>query len=282
MNITYKGLALGDDTNYLATGIDGWESRPEITNGSTPNPRRLGSRVGGLSAVKRVVSIDFEILGDPKDAFLTTGPKKALTRVMAIDDDESALIVDLDYGIEPELIYARVTAFNMPTNKGYGRRQACFIEWTATDPRRFSISQSRSTTGLPVPLRGIPYPITYGRYAETVTPDNRGEAIVQNLGNSHTPATYRITGPVRNPTVTVGTRNKLKRIQFNVTLANGEVLTADSTDGSVMIAGARRQGITSGALLEDMEVPPGTSTVALGGVGSTSASLTVYWRDANL
>lgn len=284
MDITYKGLSLGDDTHYIATSIDGWESRPEITNGSTPHPRRLGSRVGGLSAVKRVVSIDFEIVGDAESSNLTTLPKYRLQQVMGLDDGESPLLIDLEYDSAPEIIFARVTAFTMPTVRNYGRRAQAFIEWTATDPRKYSVNESRATTGLPVALRGIPYPITYGRYADMITPDNRGEAIVQNIGNSHSPATYRIVGPVSNPTITVETGRKgaTRRIQFNVNLVSGEVLTATSTDGSVFVGGARRQGITSGALLEDMEVPPGTSTVALGGTGGSSASLSVSWRDANL
>lgn len=282
MDITYKGLSLGDDTNYLATGIDGWESRPEITNGSTPHPRRLGSRVGGLSSVKRVVTIDFEILGDPQDNYLTTLPKRKLASIMALDDDESPLMLDLGYGIPPEIIFARVTSFTVTTERGYGRKQPAFIEWTATDPRRYSINVSEAVTGLPVAVRGVPYPITYGRYPDMITPANRGEAVVQNIGNSPTPATFRIVGPVNTPTVTVAGKRGPRRIQFNVNLVSGEVLTASTADGSVTVGGAARQGLTSGALLEDMEVPAGTSTVALGGSGSSAARLTVSWRDANL
>lgn len=283
MDLTFKGLSLGDESDYLIKNIDGWEDRPETTNGSTPHPRRLGSWVGGLSSVKRVVSIDLQILGRADDSNQTTIPKRKLSQTFAMDDEESPLMLDLGYGISPEMIYARVTAFDMPTVRGYGRIQPALVEFTATDPRRYSINTNTAQTGLPVPLRGINYPITYGRYAEYITPGNRGEAVIQNIGNAPAPPTYRIVGPVRNPIISVsGPKNFRRRIQFNVNLAAGEVLVAQPAYGTVTVDGAARRGITSGALIEDMEVPSGTSTVALGGSGSTNASLTVSWRDANL
>lgn len=280
--MTFNGLSLGDGSDYLITNIDGWEDRPETTNGSTPHPRRLGSWVGGLSSVKRVVTVDLKILATRQDN-LTTIPKSLLTRALAMNDEESPLVLDLGYGIPTEQIFARVTAFDMPTVRGYGREQPALVEFTATDPRRYSIQVNSAQTGLPVALRGNAYPIAYGRYAEQITPENRGEAVVQNIGNSPATATYRIVGPVKNPTITVnGPKGFRRRIQFNVNLASGEVLYAQSAYGSVEVGGSARRGITTGALMEDMEVPSGTSTVALGGAGSTNAKLTVSWRDANL
>lgn len=282
MDITYKGLSLGDGSNYLVTNIDGWEDRPETTNGSTPHPRRLGSWVGGLSSVKRVVTVDLKVLTDRENDNLTTIPKRNLRAVMALDDEESPLMVDLGYGIEREIIFARVTAFNMPTIRGYGQEQPALIEWTATDPRRYSIQVNSAETGLPVKARGMPYPIKYGRYPELITPANRGEAVVQNLGNSPSTATFRIVGPITNPAITIAGKGVLRRIQFNVKLAAGEVLYAQSAYGTVEVDGTPRQGLTSGALVEDMEVPSGISTVQLSGTGSEAAKLTVNWRDANL
>lgn len=283
MEMTFNGLSLGDESNYLITGIDGWEGRSETTNGSTPYPRRLGSWVGGLSSVKRVVSVDLEILSDRNTDNLTTVPKRNLSRACAMADEETPLMLDLGYGMQPEMIFARVTALTIPTSKGYGQRQIAMLEFTASDPRRYSIQTNTATAGIPVPLRGNTYPITYGRYAQVITPDNRGEAVVQNIGNAPSPPTFRIVGPVRNPTITVaGEKGYRRRIQFNLNLAAGEALVATPATGTVTVDGTARRGIASGALIEDMELPAGTSTVALGGTGSNTAKLTVSWRDANL
>lgn len=284
MEITFKGLNVGDDSNYVVTNIDGWESRPEITNGSTPYPNRLGSWQGALSSVKRVVTVDLAILGDPNDSYNTTGPKRALSRVMNLDDEESPLLMDLGYGSLPEIINCRVTAYTLPTQQGFGRRASASIEFTATDPRRYSVELNTSTTGLPVPLRGMAYPIKYGKFPGLLTPANRGEAVIQNLGNSKSPGVYTITGPVNSPHITIDDgKGRLIRTQFNANLAPNEVLVADSATGTVTIGGAARNGVASGALVQDLELPPGLSTVALGGGGaSNAASLTVSYRDANL
>ena len=279
--MTFKGLSLGDGSDYVITSIDGWEDRPETTNGSTPYPRRLGSWVGGLSSVKRVISVDLEILSSTSDN-LTTIPKRNLAKATAMDNVESPLVLDLGYGITPELVYARVTAFTLPTTKGYGRQQSASIEFTATDPRRYSLQVNSARTGLPTPVRGEPYPITYGKYSAVLTPSNRGEALLQNLGNAETPAVYQVVGPSPQPSITLTNGSHVRRTYFNLPLAAGEVLRIDTKEGLVTVNGAVRNGITSGALVEDLGIPPGQSSVVLGGAGNDQTSLSVTWRDANL
>lgn len=284
MDITFKGLNIGDGSNFVVTNVVGWESRPEITNGSSPFPNRLGSYLGTLSSVKRVVTIDLVILGDVQNNTLTTGPKRALSQVMNLDDDESPLMIDLGYGAEPELINARVTAYDVVTAKGYGRQATASIEFTAADPRRYSLKLNKSVTGLPVATRGVAYPVQYGRFNGLITPSNRGEAIIENIGNSKTPAVYTLVGPVKNPHITLNNgKGKLTRTQFNVNLASGETLIADTNTGDVTVGGAQRLGIITGALIQDLELPAGISTVTLGGTGSSAAArLTISYRDANL
>lgn len=282
MDMTFKGLSLGDGSDYLITHIDGWEGRPETTNGSTPRPRRLGSWVGGLSSVKRVVTVDLEILSRPTDN-LTTVPKYNLSRAMAMDDEESPLVLDLGYGIDKEQIFARCTAFDLATTKGYGQRQRALLEFTATDPRRYSIQTNYAKSGFPVALRGANYPISYGPYAQVITPGSNGESVVQNIGNAPTPGTFQIVGPVSDPVVNIsGPKGYKRRIQFRVTLARGETLTADSATDVITVGRTVRRGITTGALLTQMELPSGTSTVKVTGGGDGSGSHTVSWRDANL
>lgn len=283
MLIRFKGLDLGDDGDYIVTAIDGWESRPEVTNGSAPRPHSLGSWVGGLGSQKRVISLSLQIPGLLSDNNQTTIPKARLRQVMGLDEEESPLLIGLDYGSLPEEINVRVTSFDMPTRKNYGRLQEAVIEFTATDPRKYSTGTYTATTGLPTPPRAINYPITYGTFPGELPPAARGEATLENLGNAPAPAVYKVTGPSPAPTITLTLPNgKQKRTQFNTPLAAGEVLEAHTATGIVTVSGARRSGQTSGALVTQLEVPPGKSTVTLGGQGSDQTSLTVSWRDANL
>jgi hypothetical protein len=282
--VQFKGLDLGDDSDYIVNGFDGWEDRPEITNGSSPRPHSLGSWVGGLGSQKRVITLDLLIPGLLSDDNQTTIPMAKLRQVMGLDDQESPLLVGLDYGTTPEIANVRVTAFNAPTRKGYGRLREAFIEFTATDPRKYSNGVYSATTGLPTPPRVQPYPITYGVYSEAPTGAQRGEAQVENLGNAATPAVYRIIGPSAEPTITVlGENGWQKRTTFHIPLGAGEVLEVDTAKNTVTLNGSTRYGQSTGALVGQLEVPPGKSVVALGGGGGTDQTqLTVKWRDANL
>lgn len=281
MLVTFKGLNLGDGGDYVITGLDGWESRPEVTNGSSPRPHSLGSWVGGMGAQKRVVTIDLEILGLESDNYQTTIPKRKLRQIAGLSQTEEELLIGLEYGDTPEVIFARITDLAMPTRQGYGKRATAILEFTATDPRKYSTGIYTATTGVAVQSRAIAYPITYGTFPETLTPSQRGEAITENLGNAPSPAIYKITGPSPQPIITVTYPDgKQKRTQINVPLAAGEVMTVDTANGMVNVGGANRSGQTSGAIISQLEIPPGQSTVTLSGGGD--ATLTVQWRDANL
>lgn len=281
MIVQFKGLDLGDDSDYIVTSLDGWESRPEITNGSSPRPHSLGSWVGGLGSQKRVITLDLLIPGLIADGNQTTIPKSQLRRAMGLDDQEQPLLIGLDYGATPQISFARVTAFDMPTKRGYGRKQEAFIEFTATDPRIYSTGVYSATTGLPTPPRVHPYPLTYGQYALAPTGAQRGEAQVENQGNVPTPAIYRITGPSAGPVITVtGEGGAQKRTTFHTPLAVGEVLEVNTDKNTITLNGASRNGQSSGALAAHLELPPGKAVVSLGGTGSDETQLTVKWRDA--
>lgn len=283
MLIRYKGLNLGDGGDYIVTALEGWESRPETTNGSMPRPQSLGSWVGGLGSQKRVITLDLDILGSAENGWKTTVPKRNLRAVMGLDEEESELLVNLEDGSPPEVANVRVTSFNMPTRSSYDYRAQAFIEFTATDPRKYSNSFYHATTGLPTKSRAVNYPIAYGAFAGELGAATRGEAKLENLGNAMAPAIFKVTGPSPAPVITLTYPNgKQKRTQFNTPLAAGEVLEAHTDTGIVTVSGATRSGQTSGALVTQLEIPPGLSTVTLGGTGSDETSLTVSWRDATL
>lgn len=282
MEVTFKGLTLNVANNYLIVEIDGWESMPDVTNGSTPKPTRNGSQLGGLTSPERVITVTVDILGDPENEYLTTVPKRKLRQVMTLNDAESELKVDLGFGLPVEIAFARVTALELPTGAAYGHKQRVVIEFTATDPRRYSPVTNSARTGLPTPVRGVPYPIRYGKYATVLTPSNKGEAVLQNTGNFETPAIYQVTGPSPKPSITVTNGSLIRRTYFNLPLGDREVLRVDTATGAVTVNGAARYGIASGALVEDLGLPPGDCAVALGGGGNDNTSLSVTWRDANI
>jgi hypothetical protein len=239
--------------------------------------------VGGLGSQKRVITLELEILGLASDDYQTTIPKAKLRQIAGHTDEEHELLIDMEYGSAPEVAFVRITDFTIPTRQGYGRRAQAFIEFTATDPRKYSPQLFRAVTGLPTPPRGNSYPIAYGVIPGDVTAANRGEVVVENQGNAPSPAVYTIVGPTPSPTVTITYPNgKRKRTTFNLPLAAGEVLVADTSTGIITVSGAVRSGKSTGALVQQLEIPPGKSVIALGGRGSTDTSMAVSWRDAIL
>jgi hypothetical protein len=238
-----------------------------------------------MGAQKRVITIELEILGLESDGYNTTIPKRNLRKVAGLSDTEDELLIGLDYGDSAEMVMARITDLSIPTKKGYGKRAQAIIEFTATDPRKYSTGIYQATTGVSVQSRAMAYPIEYGVFPETLTPSQRGEAITENLGNAPSPAKYKIIGPCEAPVITLTyPSGKQKRTQINVPVAAGEILEADTATGMVTIGGANRSGQTSGAIISQLEIPPGQSTVTISGPGSddNQTSLTISWRDANL
>lgn len=283
MEVTFKGLHINVANNYLIVDIDGWEDLPDVTNGSSPKPTRMGSQLGGLTSPKRVITLTLDILGDPESDYLTVVPKRNLRKVMTLDDAESELRVDLGFGMEPEIAYVRVTALDMPTSMGYGYTQRAVIEFEASDPRRYSPIEYTARTGIPTPVHGVDYPIQYGRYLTVLTPANRGEAMTQNAGNTPTPAVYTLRGPGDKTSLTVTNGEHVRKAHFNLKLAAQDQLRIDTKDGSITLNGSARYGITTGALVQDLELPAGVSAVKLETTGGTnSTSLVVAYRDANL
>jgi Phage tail protein len=282
MIVRFNGLDLADETRFLITSITGWDDMPELVSGTAVRPRRHGSWPGGLLATKRVVVVDFEILADPRADNTTTAAVQAVRKAMAISDNEQDLVVDLDYGIGEEAVKARVTSLLLPMQKGYGTRRSASIEFTATDPRRYkSVWTTKSfgtRTRSVIPSYPIKYPKGYAAYG------NPGDLAVVNEGYVDTPPIFRVTGPITTPSITITDSKGVRKVTFDLALSAGKTMVLD------VQAGTARQGATSyygdsrGALLEDMNLRPGLSTIHFAGTGngSSNARLQVEWRSANL
>ncbi|WP_159702646.1 hypothetical protein [Arthrobacter sp. 18067] len=282
MQVKFKGLNLGDDTGiYFIQSIDGWEDRPDIVNGSAPRSRRNGSMIGGLLASKRVITMDLDIASDPANGHTTTMPKRQLRKAMVIDDEEHELYVDLGYGIEPEIAFVRVTNFDMPTMPGNVQLAHATIEFVATDPRRYSPSLHTVSSGLQTRAPAVAYPITYpAQYSTALT--NPGEAQAINTGTDPSSPVFTINGPVSQPSITLVDGEGVRTTRFNLSIGLGEALTVDTNEGSVRLNATPLNGADRGALIEELTLRPGLTTVRFRGSGNSNASLVTQWRDATM
>lgn len=282
MIIRFNGLDLADESKYLITGISGWDDMPELVSGSAVRPRRHGMWPGGLLATKRVVVIDLEILADPENENTTTAAMKELRKAMALDDTEHELLMDLDYDSGEEAITARVTSVLFPIGKGYGRQRSASIEFTASDPRRYVARWNSKSFGTRtrsvIPSYPIKYPKGYAQYGKP------GDLTVINEGHIDTPPIFRIRGPIQNPSITITDSKGTRKMAFDAFVPAGKELVIDVQNGTAKQGSNSFYGDTRGALLEDMTLRPGSSTIHFAGTGNSvaNARLQVEWRSASL
>ena len=279
MEILFNGIDLGNDDTFIVTGIDGWEDTPGLVSGSTVRPRRHGSWPGGILAPKRVVTIDF--LVTPGSGGVDTQlAKMELRKALRVSDTELPLTIDLGWG--REVINARVTGFNMPTAAGYEKLQTASVEFTASDPRRYAATWTTARFGLrtrqAIPVYPVKYPKRYVRYG------NPGDRILTSGGTVASPPNISIIGPIVRPTITFKDALGIRKTTFALTVPKGRTLSINVANGTAKMGGGSFYGDSRGALIEDMLINPGTSTVhfAGSGKGSESALLDIAWRDATL
>jgi len=273
---------MGDDTNFNITSIEGLDSLPDLTIGMAPKPRRHGSWLGGKLAQKRVISMGFQIMGDPEDGYRTTRPKNQLVNACQIQDVESPLIFDLGEGEDPVMINASVTALDLPIVAGYTRLRTGVVEFTATDPMKYSVEKKIGQAAPPLPPVASPYGQQYGFAYEEET-GITGSFTAKNEGNSPSAAVYRIDGPVERPVITLLDKDGTRATTFAVNLTEGETLMVDTVRNSVTVNGADAFKTASGALVADLVIRPGDTVISFNGTVPFGGNprLNVSWRDAS-
>lgn len=283
MRVAFNGLELGDDSLYNITSIDGLDSLPDLTIGMAPKPRRHGSWLGGKLAQKRVINIGLDIMGDPADNYRTTKPKNALVNAMQIMDVELPLVFEMDYGEQPIMVHASVTAMDLPIGRDYSRLRSGNIEFTCTDPMKYSTEAKAGSARPPTVPEAAPYGGAYG-FAYSVTTGLSGSFTATNDGNSPSWCLYTIQGPVTRPTITLSDSEGLRATMFNVTLSARDRLEVDTVQNRVTLNGANAFGTATGALIADLIIRPGSTNITFTGDdtgGAVAPTLTAQWRDAS-
>lgn len=283
MRIAFNGLEMGDDSLYNVNSIEGLDSLPDLTIGIAPKPRRHGSWLGGKLAQKRVITMNFEIMGDPADDWRTTGPKNAMVEAFQIMDEELPLVFELGYGEPSITVNASVTALDLPIGVNYSRLRSGTVEFTCTDPTKYTAEPKSGSARLPTRPDAAVYGQPYG-FAYHVTTGLTGTFTAKNTGNTPSPAVYTITGPVTSPSITLRDSKGTRRITFGLDLGVKDRLEIYTATNRVTKNGEDRYGTAHGALVSDLTIRPGSTTISFTGkdTGSTvSPTLTAQWRDAS-
>nr|DAJ09987.1 MAG TPA: tail protein [Caudoviricetes sp.] len=126
-----------------------------------------------------------------------------------------------------------------PLIKWEGRTVLSYsVELFACDPRLYSDVLLSASTGLPSSVGGMTFPYAFGgdgsqwAFAERVT---SGTVTLNNDGDTDSPVTIKITGPVVNPMVE---HSSGKRLQLLQTLGAGHYVVFDGRSKQVLLDGS--------------------------------------------
>ncbi|CAL9501201.1 phage distal tail protein [Streptomyces sp. enrichment culture] len=287
--IQWAGLLMGPGTPYQIdrSGITGWDDLPTLDTGDVARPDQHGAWPGAVWAQPRLVTTTVWLV--PPTAAQAAETNAAFRAATGPEGGERWLAVRL-HG-ETLAVRARVSRRVIPQDRAYVRQGLgkASLQWTATDPRRFSTVAHEGQAVLPVPEpglmwedeagRGLSWPLDWGGDAEasSFTAVNEGGAAAHPL--------IEFRGPVRRPALS--RLSDGRQLQYDIVLGVGEVLTVDTEAGTVRLNGttSRLYTATPTSTPEQLfRLEPGSTSLAFRSDDVTPdprASVTVRWRDAH-
>jgi hypothetical protein len=279
--IQYGRLLLGRGTPYRWRTLTGWGALPPLDSGTVPRPAAHGAYPGQLLAGVRTVGVEGLVVRAPRARIGAV--VEQLEAATGPVEDEQPLAVWLD-DRGPRLVWARCTRRAIPVEAGYalGTILGGAIEWEATDPRRYGLTEHTETTTLPAAEPGLTWPLTWP--LAFGTPGSTGSMTVLNDGSTGTHPVIEVRGPVDMPSITNVTTGDV--LEYDLPLAATDVLTVDTRAGTVTLNGtaSRLYAATARSVPEQtFTLPPGPSTLlyrAAPGSTDPTTTATVRYRAA--
>ncbi|MFE0046295.1 phage distal tail protein [Streptomyces albireticuli] len=282
--IQWAGLLLGPGTPYeiAASGLTGWADLPALDSGDVLRPDQHGAWPGAQWAQPRTVSATVWLL--PDDVSRADAVIGDFLGATGVNSAEQWLAVRL-HG-RTLACRARVSQRVVPTDRTYATQGAAKVtlQWTCSDPRRYDVAEWTARTGLPAPEPGLSWepgldwPLDWGVAGAT------GNITVTNEGDAPTAPVIEFRGPVTLPSLTRLADGA--KLQYDITLADTDVLTVDTSAGTVLLNGtaSRLFTATPDSLPEYLfQLAPGPTSLAFRaapGPVDPAASVGVSWRSA--
>ncbi|MER7485268.1 phage tail protein [Streptomyces sp. NPDC126497] len=288
--IQWAGLLMGPGTPYQIdrSGVTGWEDLPALDTGDIARPDQHGAWPGARWAQPRIVEASVWLL--PSTAGLSAHDVTAGFRAATgAEGGEQWLTVRL-HG-EALALKARVSRRVVPNDRSFARdgTARATVQWTATDPRRYSVEEHSEGARLPRTEDGLvwqderglglAFPLDWG------STGGAGAFTVLNAGSAATRPVIEFRGPLRRPALT--RLSDGRRLQYDIALGPQDVLTVDTETGTVLLNGtaSRLYTATSASSPEQLfHLEPGRTPLVFRSDDlepHPDASVTVRWRDAH-
>lgn len=274
--IEFRGLRL--DGSYEIQSIEGLADAAEIRSSDKARVVRHGlaagfDYLGGRSVVLTVAIYSFSsatfrsAVADFREAFAASGgsTEYPLTfQFPGIADGVTALI------------NCRARKLSLPMDSTYWADMAtATVELFATDPLIYSAAEATTTLALGVSSGGLTFPLTFPMTFGAS--GNSGLTTVTNAGSAPSAPTFRIYGPVTNPSLRNETLDR--EISVGIVLGSGEFLDIDVASRSVLLGGAASR-YSSLTAAEWWELQPGGNQIRYTAASGTGVTVDLTWRSA--
>lgn len=273
--IEFGGVKIADGNTRQIVMFAPFES-PEIRSSDTARGQQDGLFAGSDLYGGRTIEMELELWAENSADFYT-----AYTTVMnaCVKGIELPLEFKLPGWSDNLIAYARCRKVSglvvdqlHDLNKG-----TCVLQFTTTDPRLYSASQSSAVVALAGSQPGRTYSRTYSRSYGGIVTSNIINAT--NAGNYDAPWEARIDGPVTNPRVENADTGQT--ITLNATIAAGEFVVVSSAPYStVMLAGTSTRYLWLAGTSEWFMLAPGNNSIRFGGTSAGAPTMTFTWRSA--
>ncbi len=198
--LTYRGLALGDGTDFELIQIEGLESLPEIAQADLKIDQDQGEFLGAYFMKGRLVTFDLEVHAATDAQF--RADLDALGAAMAPSATAEAPLAYLLPGMAQlgRVCFCRPLTRVAVIDINYTHRKALAqVALYATDPRLYDYVTQFLTLALPASLGGLTWPTAWP--ASWGTAGSGGTVTATNAGTIESRPLLTILGPIDNPTV---------------------------------------------------------------------------------
>lgn len=280
----YPGMYAGEDVwindiplnsvdsngcRWIVSDIEGWWGLPDA---EVPEDRRPFAEDGNYYVAGRYGARNITVTGhivphgeNPAGVPFTVAARDSLNRTLNMVRQTGVLRVD-----EPGAAKsARVQIISRPITRFAKMNDDLLftVEFRASDPRKYGIVDTVVETALPGSGSGRTYnkefSYTYGNNS------SYGVLNVQNAGSYETYGTFRIEGPVLNPSIEH--LESGSTLYFDISLMAGEYLTVDLRTKSVILNGLANRRTTMTNRSQWFTIAPGSNTIRFSGTQSPSA-----------
>ncbi|WP_414936615.1 hypothetical protein [Amycolatopsis sp. cmx-11-51] len=269
--LEWRGILLGAGTAYGWRALEGWLDLPQMRGGDVDRPGQHGAFPGQLLAQSRTISYSFVISARRATREQYTAAVDLLRGVTtpAENPDEEPLVIRL-HG-QRWMVTARCTRRQVPTGLSFDVGYvAGALQWVATDPRLLELPAYTASTPLgAVGTGGLGFPVAFPMPFGAAV---RGGVITwTNAGSAEAWPLWRITGPVRGPSITRRDTGQALEFDPDWTIPAGQSVEVDTLARTVLFADS---GVSASDRLFTrgwFSFPPGVSTQAVFASTATSS-----------